>query len=70
MVEGEIYDDETTPEEIIKSYDWRFKGFHDHREDKCFLESYQNDHRGRIVNMVKKPKISKSNKDDSELFVF
>ena len=26
-VEGELYDDKIQPEEIIKSYSWRFKGY-------------------------------------------
>ena len=67
-IQGEIYDYSTTPEEIIKSYDWHFKGFHDNHEDKCFLESSHDDHRGRITKMTRKNKISKTDKADTETF--
>lgn len=68
-IEGEIYDTSTSPEDIIKSYDWYFKGYHDNREDKCFLEACHNDHRGRITNMTRKSKISKTEKRDTEFFM-
>jgi hypothetical protein len=66
-VEGELYDLSTTPEEFINSYDWRFKGFHDNHEDKCFLESSHDDSRGRITNMMKKFEIKKTEKPDTIL---
>jgi hypothetical protein len=51
-VEGETYDDNTKPEEIIKSYTWRFKGYHDlHGEDKCFLEASHGNPRGLITKL-------------------
>jgi len=68
-VEGEIYDHYTTPEEIIKSYEWYFKGYHDNHEDKCFLEASHDDHRGRLTKITAKSKISKTNIADSEYFV-
>ena len=67
-IEGEIYDHSVTPEQIIKSYEWHFKGFHDHHEDKCFLESSHDDHRGRITKMTRKSKISKTDRADTETF--
>jgi len=68
-VEGEIYNDEITPEQIIRSYDWKFKGFHDHHEDKCFLESSHDDHRGRIINLTRLKEITKWKKPDKEYFL-
>ena len=68
-VEGEIYDHSTSPEDIIKGYEWRFKGFHDNHEDKCFLETYHHDHRGRITKLTRKNKITKTEKPDTEFFV-
>jgi hypothetical protein len=67
-IEGEIYDHSASPEDIIKSYEWHFKGFHDNHEDKCFLESSHDDRRGRITKMTRKSKISKTDKADTETF--
>ena len=68
-VEGEIYDNSTKPEDIIKNYEWRFKGYQDNHEDKCFLESSHNDHRGRITRLTRKSRITKTEKPDTEFFV-
>ena len=69
-VEGEIYDHSTKPEDIIKNYDWHFKGFNDgHGDDKCFLEASHRDHRGRITRLTKRPRIQKTEKADTEYFV-
>ena len=68
-VEGEIYDNSTKPEDIIKNYEWHFKGYHDNHEDKCFLEASHNDHRGRLTKMTRKSKIQKTEKPDTEFFV-
>lgn len=67
-IEGETYDHSVTPEDIIKSYEWHFKGFHDNHEDKCFLESSHDDRRGRITKMTRKSRISKTDKADTETF--
>jgi hypothetical protein len=68
-VEGEIYDHSTKPEDIIKNYEWHFKGYQDNHEDKCFLEASHRDHRGRLVKVSSLPKISKAKKPDTEFFV-
>lgn len=68
-IEGEIYDTFTKPEDVIKSYEWHFKGYHDNREDKCFLEAHHNDNRGRITSVTLRPKIKRTDKPDTELFV-
>lgn len=69
-IEGEIYDHSTKPEDIIKNYNWSFKGFNDgHGDDKCFLEASHCDHRGRIIRMTRKSKINKTEKPDTEFFV-
>jgi hypothetical protein len=67
---GEIYDQTTKPEDIIKNYEWRFKGFNDaHGDDKCFLEASHRDHRGRIISFNNRPRISKAKKPDTEFFI-
>lgn len=69
-VEGEIYDHSTKPEDIIKNYDWHFKGFNDgHGDDKCFLEATHRDHRGRLTGINNRPLIRKAKKPDTEYFV-
>ena len=68
-IEGEIYDSSTTPEDIIKSYEWRFANFHDNYDDRCFLEAAHTDHRGRITKLTRKSKITKTDKADTEYFV-
>ena len=67
-IEGEIYDNATTPEEIIKNYDWRFKDYNDGK-DICFLAFEHKDNRGRITNMSKFGKIQKWKKPDTEYFL-
>jgi hypothetical protein len=67
-VEGEIYDQETKPEDIIKNYLFRFKDYNDGR-DKSFLELEHKDVRGRIVKFSSRPKVSKARKPDTEFFV-
>ena len=67
-VEGEIYDNTTQPEDIIKNYDFRFKDYNDGK-DKSFLELEHKDHRGKITKCSNRPKISKAKKPDTEYFV-
>lgn len=67
-VEGEIYDRDTSPEDIIKNYDFYFKDYNDGR-DKSFIELEHKDSRGKIVKINNRPKISKAKKPDSEFFV-
>ena len=65
-VEGEIYDNETTPEQIIKSYDWSFR--HD-GENSIFCSASYDDNRGRITNMTRLKEIKKWKKPDTEYFL-
>lgn len=67
-VEGEIYDNETRAEDIIKNYTWSFKDYNDGK-DHFFMESTHNDRRGRIVKVIKTPKISKCKNADTEYFL-
>jgi hypothetical protein len=67
-IEGEIYDQETKPEDIIKNYIFHFKDYNDGR-DKSFLVMDHKDHRGKIVKFTSRPKISKAKKPDTEFFV-
>lgn len=65
-VEGEIYDNTTTPEDIIRSYDWSFK--HD-GGNSIFCSASYDDNRGRITNMTRLKKIQKWKKPDTEYFI-
>lgn len=67
-IEGEIYDDHTKPEDIIKSYDFHYKDYSD-RGEKCFLSLEHKDHRGKITRISNRPKINKARKPDTEYFV-
>jgi hypothetical protein len=67
-IEGEIYDNETKAEDIIKNYEFRFKDYNDGR-DKGFLVMDHKDHRGKIVKFNNRPKITKAKKPDTEFFV-
>jgi hypothetical protein len=65
-VEGEIYDNTTTAEQIIKSYDWSFK--HD-GGNSIFCSASYDDNRGRITNMTRLNKIQKCKKSYTEYFI-
>jgi hypothetical protein len=67
-VEGEIYDTETRPEDIIKNYNW---GFHDYGDgkDRFFIEAEHKDVRGKIIKMTRLPAIHKWKKPDTEFFL-
>lgn len=67
-VEGELYDNDTQPEDIIKNYDFKFKDYNDGR-DKSFLVMDHKDSRGKIVKFNNRPSIKKAKKPDSEFFV-
>lgn len=68
IVEGEIYDNETSPESIIKNYDW-----HDmtsNYENSIHLMADHKDNRGKITKIYRTDKIQKiPNKPDSEYFM-
>jgi hypothetical protein len=71
-LDGEIYDNHTTPEDIIKNYEWKFKDYNgDHMNcgDKCFLEADHKDHRGRVTGMQKMQKIQRYKKPDTNYFI-
>lgn len=67
-VEGEIYDNDTQAEDIIRNYTFAFKDYNDGR-DKSFLTMDHKDHRGKITNVTRLPKITKWKKADTEYFV-
>jgi hypothetical protein len=68
VVEGEIYDNETIAEDIIKNYDW-----HDmtsNYENSIHLMADHNDNRGKITKMYRVSKIEKVPKHpDTEYFM-
>jgi len=66
-VEGEIYDNDTKPEDIIKNYEFCFKDYGDHRGvDKCFVVLDHTDNRGRISQISSRPRISKAKTPDTK----
>ena len=67
-IEGEIYDDHTKPEDIIKSYDFHFKDYDD-SGCKSFLALEHKDHRGKITRVSNRPKVNRAKKPDTEYFV-
>lgn len=67
-VEGEIYDRDTSPEDILKNYDFHFKDYDD-GGDKSYLSLEHKDHRGKISKISNRPRIEKSKKKDSEYFL-
>ncbi len=68
-VEGEIYDSDTSPEDILKNYDFHFKDYDDRMGEHCFLCLDHKDRRGRITRISNRPQINKSKKKDTEYFV-
>ena len=58
-VEGELYDENITPEELIAHYIWRFTNYNDGR-DTSFLLADNKDGRGHIVKMTKLPNTENS----------
>lgn len=65
-VQGEIYDHETTPESIIRNYNWSVR---DNMNGKIQIVASHKDDRGRITKMIKLPKIHKWKTPDTEFFV-
>ena len=65
-VEGEIYDRETTPESILKNYDWSFD---DNVDGNIQLFAHHKDTGGRITKIIKSSRIKKYKKPDSEFFL-
>lgn len=65
-VQGEIYDHETTPESIIKNYNW---GFRHNTDGSITIKGTHKDNRGQISKMIKLPKIHKWKTPDTEFFL-
>lgn len=65
-VEGEIYDDGTKPEDIIKNYNWSFE---DSMDGNIQIFGHHKDSRGRITKMTKLPKIHRWKTPDTEFFL-
>lgn len=64
-IQGEIYDNETKPEDIIKNYDFHFKDYND-IGSHCYLTIEHKDHRGRITRISNRPRVEKAKKPDTE----
>lgn len=65
-VQGEIYDQTTKPENIIRNYNWSFE---DHEDGNIQIFGHHKDPRGRITKMIKLPKIHPWKKPDTEFFL-
>jgi hypothetical protein len=64
-VEGEIYDNSSTAESIIRHYDWKVK----HDNTNLVITASTKDKNGRIVNLTRIPKIFKSRKVDTNYYI-
>lgn len=68
IAEGEIYDTDTSPEDIIKNYDWH--DLTDSYDDDIHLMADHKDKRGKITKLYMLSKINKvKKKPDSEYFI-
>lgn len=67
-VQGEIYDQSTSAEDIIRNYTFNYRDYNDGRE-KGFILMEHKDNRGRINNMTRLPKIHRWKKPDTEFFI-
>ena len=67
-VQGEIYDDHTTAEDVIRNYNFNYKDYND-GIDQSYLLLDHKDARGRITKMTRLPKIHRWKKPDTELFI-
>lgn len=63
---GEIYDNETKPEDIIRGYDWSFE---DSMDGNVQIFGHHKDNRGVITKMIKLPKIHRWKTPDTEFFL-
>lgn len=67
-VEGEIYDTETKPEDILKNYTWSFRN-HDGNNKVFLVAEHKTNKQGTITNIVPLNKIQKWRKPDSEYYL-
>lgn len=67
-IQGEIYDNETKPEDILKNYTWNFRN-HDGNHKVFLVADHRHDHRGTITNMVPLYPVQKWKKPDTEYFL-
>lgn len=68
IVEGEIYDPETRPEDIIKNYDWQ--DLTESYDDNIHILASHKDKRGKITKLYRLSRIEKvKKKPDTEYFV-
>lgn len=67
-IQGEIYDNSTSPEDIIKNYSFNFKDYNDGKDHSYMILEHK-DTRGKITKMIKLPKIYKTKKPDTEFFL-
>lgn len=65
-VEGEIYNNSSKPENIIRNYEWKI---HQTPNDELVITAYSKEKNGRIVKLTKIPKIFKSRKVDTNYYI-
>lgn len=65
-IEGEIYDQSTKPESIIKNYNWSFE---DNQDGNIQIFGHHKDTRGRITKMTKIPKIQRTKVPDTDYYI-
>jgi hypothetical protein len=62
-VTGEIYNSNTTPEDVINSYDWTFE---DSVDGNIQIFAHHNDDNGKITEVIKMPKIHHEQSSDAD----
>lgn len=62
-VEGELYDLDTKPEDIIKNYTWTFEN---HTDGNIQIFGHHKDNRGLITNMTRLPRIHRWKTPDTD----
>lgn len=67
-VQGEIYDNDTKPEDIIKNYLFEFRDYSDGK-DHFFIEGTHKDTRGRITKITRLSHVNKWLKPDHNLMI-
>jgi hypothetical protein len=65
-IQGEIYNEHITPENIIKHYNWTFKHCSD---GTIIVKGKHKDDHGRITKMIKLPRVHKYKTSDTEFFL-
>jgi hypothetical protein len=68
LVQGEIYDNSTKAEDIIRNYTFKFRDFPGPKGESFLVLEHEGS-KGRITNLTKLPWVAKPKKPDTEYFL-